>query len=577
MIGVVFDPAFVASVEEFFQLFKTPWEPYEEGRRYDVVLTTEDRVPESGQKLTVVYGAATRCRDEGVRVDGIGRGVAPWILSYAGMTLPVYGHVFPLKMPDHGMPVLVLGAEVCGYRTVADGQHVVRFGYDLFAEVALLLEVGQPPEMSQVPALDIHVRVLRDVILASGIPLVEIPPVPYGFRFIACMTHDIDFVGIRQHRWDHTIWGFLYRSTLKGTYCWLTGSIPLARLLRMWMGVILLPFVHLGIVKDFWDPFPWYLRVEKDLSTTYFLVPYKNRAGENVASRRAARRATRYDVSDIPEAIQALEAAGCEIGVHGIDSWNSVERAVDELNRVSHFAHSPVTGIRMHWLLMGERSFDILDDAGYLYDSTVGYNETVGYRAGATQVFRPLGARHLLELPLHIQDGALFFPEHLGLTEPQAWSICLSLIANASEHGGVLTTLWHDRSHAPERLWGEFYVRLLDQLRASGAWFATASAAVRWFAQRREVRFAERRSADGDVILEVEYDGQDIQPPLIVRTHGVAAGSSALPSPCVDQLAWNGCTKLRLDDTIAGVARAQVIHKRDCFAAQPSLCAAKGG
>ena len=31
---------------------------------------------------------------------------------------------------------------------------------------------------------------------------------------------------------------------------------------------------------------------------------------------------------------------------------------------------------------------------------------------------------------------------------------------NASEFGGVLTVIWHDRSHGPERFWGDFYIKL---------------------------------------------------------------------------------------------------------------------
>ena len=81
-------------------------------------------------------------------------------------------------------------------------------------------------------------------------------------------------------------------------------------------------------------------------------------------------------------------------------------------------------GIRMHWLLRDARTPSVLENAGYAYDSTVGYNETVGYRAGTTQVFRPQGVRRLLELPLHIQDGALFYPQQLDLSEADAWKSC---------------------------------------------------------------------------------------------------------------------------------------------------------
>jgi len=46
MIGVIAQAAERGVVEEFFQLFKTPWEFYREGRSYDVVVVTADEVPD---------------------------------------------------------------------------------------------------------------------------------------------------------------------------------------------------------------------------------------------------------------------------------------------------------------------------------------------------------------------------------------------------------------------------------------------------------------------------------------------------------------------------------------------------
>ena len=95
----------------------------------------------------------------------------------------------------------------------------------------------------------------------------------------------------------------------------------------------------------------------------------------------------------------------------------------------------------MHWLLRDANTPSVLEQAGYAYDSTVGYNETVGYRAGTSQVFRPSGATTLLELPLHIQDGALFYPQRLDLSEPEAEKRCQALIDNARKI--------RRRAHAP--------------------------------------------------------------------------------------------------------------------------------
>jgi hypothetical protein len=173
----------------------------------------------------------------------------------------------------------------------------------------------------------------------------------------------------------------------------------------------------------------------------------------------------------------------------------------------------------MHWLLRDERTVQALEDAGYDYDASLGYNETIGYRSGTTQVFRPLEARTLLELPLHIQDGALFFPHNLDLCLDDAWARCVALFDETRTFGGVLTILWHDRSHAPERLWGGFYVRLVEALRSLDVWFGTAREVVGWFRSRRAIRFERVHCVDGSVGSTLRYEGDEIRPPVRIRVH----------------------------------------------------------
>ena len=57
---------------------------------------------------------------------------------------------------------------------------LARIGYDLFGEIRTLLTVGQPPANASLPALELHIAFLRDLITGSGVSLVEIPPVPEG-------------------------------------------------------------------------------------------------------------------------------------------------------------------------------------------------------------------------------------------------------------------------------------------------------------------------------------------------------------------------------------------------------------
>ena len=158
---------------------------------------------------------------------------------------------------------------------------VARIGYDLFDEVRMLLTVGQTAVNAGLPALELHIGFLRDLITNCGIPLTEIPPVPDGYRFIACLTHDVDHPSIRQHKWDHTTLGFLYRAVFGSVGDLLRGRFPVRDLLTNWSAALKLPFVHLGLANDFWRDFDdRYLALEEGIRSTFFVIPFKGRPGK---------------------------------------------------------------------------------------------------------------------------------------------------------------------------------------------------------------------------------------------------------------------------------------------------------
>ena len=553
MIGIIARADQAEVVEEFFELFKTPWEFYRPGQAYDVVIASADEIQQANAKLLLVYGPGTKGMDAQLGIVARGKH-QPAILNDQDTRLPIYGALTTFADGSKGSSCVTTDCGTAGLRFELSGCTVMRLGYDLFDEVRSLLAAGQPVEYAHVPTLDIHIRMLRNWILKDGIPLVEIPPAPAGHSFAVCLTDDIDFVGIRDHKFDHTMWGFLYRSTIGAVYNLLRRRSSIARLLKTWRAVVSLPFVYLGWAKDFWEPFEWYLGVEKGLPATYFLIPFKCFAGENVRGPHASRRATTYDVTDLPHATAVLQKQGCELGVHGVDAWHNANRGRDELARIASVSGESTVGIRTHWLLRDANTPSVLEQAGYAYDATCGYNETVGYRAGTSQVFRPLGVHTLLELPLHIQDGALFFPQRLHLSEPEAEKHCQTLIDNAGKCGGVLTVLWHDRSHGPERFWGDFYVRLLHALKSSDAWFGTAAQVVGWFRKRRDVRF-ERVEAHAATRTHVHYAGEKIHPPLRVRVYTPRRREE--PSRAVStefsDILWNGESADELEMQIASM------------------------
>jgi peptidoglycan/xylan/chitin deacetylase (PgdA/CDA1 family) len=229
-------------------------------------------------------------------------------------------------------------------------------------------------------------------------------------------------------------------------------------------------------------------------------------------------RAAGYGAQDIADTIRKLVKAGCEVGLHGIDAWLDSSKGRDELEEIRRLTGVSEVGVRMHWLYHDQQSPVALERAGASYDSTIGYNDTVGYRAGTVQAYKPLQTKHLLELPLHVMDTALFYPSYLELTLQEAITLLGLMVDNSVQFGGSLTINWHDRSIAPERLWDAPYRDLLQDLRNRGAWFATAGEAISWFRKRRSAAFEFDCAEPGVVRAKVSGDGGSL-PGLRLRIH----------------------------------------------------------
>ena len=233
----------------------------------------------------------------------------------------------------------------------------MRIGYNLFGENGTLLTKGQPADCAGIPTLDLHIALLRDLIVASGIPLVEIPPVPDGYRSIACLTHDVDHPSICRHKWDHTMFGFLHRAVLGSLVNFFRGRIPARDLVKNWAAALKLPLVYTGLTKDFWCGFDdRYFELEKGLCSTFFVIPFKNYPGRNSHGLAPRFRAVRYGAQDIANTIRKIVVAGCEVGLHGIDAWLDSARGREELAEIRRMTGLSEIGVRMHWLYYDQQS-----------------------------------------------------------------------------------------------------------------------------------------------------------------------------------------------------------------------------
>ena len=517
MIGVVADADELEWVAEFFELFKTPWEPAQPGRSYDAVLISSDDAGLWNAPLLLVYGADERAIDRQYRT-----GHHAWStsvdLQWNGETIPIYGRLATFGTPGENT-ALRAGSEAADSEHREGTTRLRRIGYDLFAEVRHLLTRGQDKTHAETATLELHIELIRTYFRNAHIPYIEIPPRPHGSSFVCCLTHDIDFFGVRRHKADATLAGFLARGALGTLLDVLRGRRPLDELFRNWAAILSLPFVWLGLRRDFWHPFEDYRDADSRHPSTFFLIPFKGRAGVGNRDVVHPQRAAPYGIRDISDEIQTASDPSVEFAVHGIDAWHDARSGAMELRELTEVTGQPKAGVRMHWLYFSDTAPHMLEEAGFAYDSSWGYNDAVGFRAGTAQAFRLSATQRLLELPLTIMDTALFYPSRMGLDRVNAMTRCRDIIRQAQRFGGAVVINWHDRSLAPERQWGRPYRELLAAI-PPNAWFATAGQAVSWFTWRRSVRFSADRSS-GSIRIEAGTRQPDLPAAVVVvQRHG---------------------------------------------------------
>jgi hypothetical protein len=177
-----------------------------------------------------------------------------------------------------------------------------------------------------------------------------------------------------------------------------------------------------------------------------------------------------------PKLVETLLEADAEVGLHG--SYLAAEeqgRLAAEKKELERLA-GPVAGHRYHYLRVDPyRNLVPLAGLGFRYDTTLGFPDALGFRAGIAHPFRPWDLEsdapsELVEVPLAAMDATLAEPRYRGLSADAAKPQLLALLDWAAEHGGGFSILWHpERFDAPSaRGWDRLYFDVLDAVRERG-------------------------------------------------------------------------------------------------------------
>ncbi len=307
-------------------------------------------------------------------------------------------------------------------------------------------------------------------------------PWPEGKRFALVITHDIDLT--RKYG---------VKSLLKDTF-----SLRKARFNEHFnMSVF-----GQNIYWNFGDLLRFY--ENRKLKSSFFFI-----------AKKWEKTQYRYNIRQqkFKKLFEDIISQNHEIGLHSsrfcFDSPTSTEREKGKLEKV--LGHQ-ITGVRQHYLrLMFPQAWKNFEQAGFLYDSSCGYNNSVGFRAGTSLPFRTYDyelevENNLFEIPFSIMDYSW---KELSRNELQQQEIFENVISRIEATHGLIHILWHP-SNLAEPVFQPYWNRLINWMEHEDFYNASLYQLLEWRAKRSEVTCPSFRDSP-DAMEFVLHSGNSLQ------------------------------------------------------------------
>jgi hypothetical protein len=171
------------------------------------------------------------------------------------------------------------------------------------------------------------------------------------------------------------------------------------------------------------------------------------------------------------------------MGVHpGYHTFGDRNALASEVAYLRETLGSKSLGGRQHYLRWSPQTWHDWEACGLAYDSSVGFADALGFRAGTAFPYRPWSLREnreldLIEVPLILMDCTPV--KYMRLCRTEGLARIRQLVSRISRVGGVFTLLWHNTPLMDPEYDG-WYTSILDLIsgapaahlpsRASGLW-----------------------------------------------------------------------------------------------------------
>ena len=196
-------------------------------------------------------------------------------------------------------------------------------------------------------------------------------------------------------------------------------------------------------------------------STFYVYVKYgKKTLKENLIDPS-------YDMisnKKLQENLKELLKNGFEIGLHGsYKSALNFEQLKKEKEILEEILGVEITKTRQHWLNYDENITPFSHNKLFRYDSTLAWNNQVGFRSGIASLYRPYNFKEekafdYFEIPQIIMDSNIF---DYGEKDEIAFNIIQKAISIPKQP--YFSISWHQRVCSNDYNWHIFYKEILNE------------------------------------------------------------------------------------------------------------------
>lgn len=263
----------------------------------------------------------------------------------------------------------------------------------------------------------------------------------------AIISHDVDHITAWEHYKDLILPKFMIRSM---------GELVLGSVSRQEFCAMM---QDLKINK--WQNLRELMRFDREagVPSTFFIA---TRHGPGLS----------YSQSKAEAWLKEIQNNGFEVGVHGIcfDNFNQIKREYEKFKQITGLYQF---GVRMHYFRLGKDTLEFLNQAGYIYDSSIYALEN------------PRDVGRMIEFPINFMDASAMYSR--GKVKTASFDEAKEYVYRKMDKASKLNLeyiniLSHDHYFCPGfKTYQKWYVWLIDFLKKNNVEFLSYSKAINEF------------------------------------------------------------------------------------------------